>query len=46
MIDDVALFKRVLTPDDIKALAGGTKIMGAAVESRNKAAIAWGDIKH
>ncbi len=45
LIDDAALFKRVLTPDDIKALASGTKIMGVAVESRDKMAITWGDIR-
>ena len=45
LIDDVAIYKRVLTPDDVKALAGGAKIMGAAVDFKDKAAITWGNIK-
>jgi len=46
MIDDVAIFSRVLDEADIAALAGGAKIEGGfAVESADKLATAWGAIK-
>lgn len=44
-IDDVALYARVLAPEDIKALAEGENIMGTAVEAWHKLKTTWGAVK-
>ena len=46
LIDDVALYGRALTPDDIAALAGGAKIAGGnAVDPLAKLTTTWGTMK-
>jgi hypothetical protein len=45
LIDDVAIYKRALAPEDIKALANGASIGGAAVEPHAKLTTTWGTIR-
>jgi len=47
MIDDVAIYGRALTQEDIASLAGGGKIMGGkAVEFLGKLTTKWGAMKN
>jgi len=45
LIDEVRIWSRSLTPDEVKKAMDGTLVLSAAIEKENKLATTWGYVK-